>query len=228
MTDPRRLFHAILLTLFFVSASTTRAQFDLDIRIPTPSSFTASQLASLEAALDKAEALWESKITGYQPGISITGIRIDVISGSAFANASVTGTVLQGGFRLNTQGTVRINPGVIDLFTSWDGMGPTIPNTEFVGVNYVDDILAHEIGHLLGINAGTWNSNGVSQFGVGRYTGAFGLAAYQQEFDAYRHICSRRTGRRLGHTQQSLGPNHTQQSQSQHPRRRPRHRRQPV
>lgn len=174
--------------VLFVMTSTTRAAFNLTLNITSPGSFTTPQLQMLEGALDDAEAMWEDVITGYQPGISIGGITISVtsfpdISGSGLADANVLTSVEQGGFRLSTTGRIRINPGVIDIFGSWDGSGPNPPNTEFLGVNYIDELMAHEIGHVLGIGI-QWIGNGVYTNGTGRYTGQYGVAAYRDEFDA--------------------------------------------
>ncbi len=171
-----------MLTLF-ISAAFVRADFDLQFTISNSATFTPSQLAIVEAGIDYAENLWEGVLTGYQQDITVSELIVTIDSGSSFADALTTGFTQQGGFRVNTAGTVRINPGVIDIFASWDGSGPTPPNTEFQGVNYVDDILAHEVGHLLGINQSTWAANGLYQAGSGEYTGAFGVAAYRAEFD---------------------------------------------
>ena len=160
-----------------------RADFDLNLTVTSPGSFTTSQLQVLEAAIDEAEAMWEGVITGYQSGITIGGINISVIAGSSFADATYTSSVNQGGFQLATAGRLRINPDTIDWFGPWDGTGPTPPNTEYIGVNYIDEIIAHEVGHVLGIGT-LWYSNGVYTYGSGRYTGQYGVAAYQGEFDA--------------------------------------------
>ena len=137
-----------------------RAQFDLEI-IPPSTGFNATQQAVLTASLTKAEALWERVITGYQPGILIPKVTVTVMSGSSFADALVTGFSNQNGFWLSTSGRLRINPGVIDAFASWNGVpGPPDPNVGFLGLNYVDDVLAHEIGHILGIGT-QWIANGV-------------------------------------------------------------------
>lgn len=181
MIRPRLAQCAVILILLSIG-QTVRAGFELTISISDPTSFNASQLQSLQEALSQAEATWESVVTGYQPGIALGGISISVLSGSTFADANVTSSVNQGGFQLSSTATVRINPMIIDTFASWDGSGPTPPNTEFQGVNYLDDILAHELGHALGIGT-QWTSNQVYQFGTGQYTGAYGLAAYRAEFD---------------------------------------------
>ena len=182
---PRLLFIPcfVILTLF-VGAASARADVDLQFTISNSATFTASQRAVIEAAIDYVENMWENVITGYQPGINVSGIAVTVTSGSNFADARTTSSILQGGFRINTAGTVRINPGVVDIFASWDGSGPTPPNTEFLGVNYIDDLLAHEVGHLLGMNFSTWSANGLYQSGTGQYTGEYGVAAYREEFDA--------------------------------------------
>jgi len=168
--------------LVFATVQPVCAQFDLQFTVNS-SGFSAAQLAVLEDSLDTAEATWEKVVTGYQPGISLTGISINIQSGSAFADAQITGSTTQAGFRLTTSGRVRVNPAVIDAFASWDGTpGPVDPDPNFLGLNYIDDLLAHEIGHVLGIGT-QWVSNNVYTSGTGQYTGQHGVAAYQAEFD---------------------------------------------
>ncbi len=157
------------------------AAFSLSFSV-NQTNFTASQLTALNISLDLAKARWEKVITGYQPGISISGVPITVQAGSAFAAASVGTTTTQGGFHLSTSGRLFVNPAVIDAYFSWNGVGPPNPNPNFLGLNYLDDILAHEIGHAIGIGT-LWTSNGVSTPGTGQYTGIFGVHAYQKEFD---------------------------------------------
>jgi hypothetical protein len=169
----------IALTLY----TPVRAAFDLVLNVPSPNSFTPAQYSQLVSALASAESLWENVITGYQPGITLTGMSIDVISGSSFAETTYPLTVLQGGYRLATSTTISINPAVIDIYSSWTGEGPPNPNPAFIGLNYLDDILAHEIGHALGIGP-LWQPNGVYIPGTGQYTGEYGLRAYRAEFDA--------------------------------------------
>jgi len=173
---------AAFIVLLSLSTPVVRADFSLTFNIPNPGAFTASQLQILEDSLVEAEAMWENAITGYRPGISNTGVVISIFSGSGFADAIISSSVQQGGFRVSTSGRIRINASVLDTFGPWDGSGPTPPNTEFAGVNFIDELLAHEIGHVLGIGT-LWSSNGVYTNGTGRYTGQYGLAAYQADFD---------------------------------------------
>jgi hypothetical protein len=165
-----------------VAGGSARAAFNLTVTITNPASFTATQLTNLQGALATAEAGWEQVITGYQPGIAISGVSIAIISGSAFADTFQPATVFQGGFTLATSTTIRINPAVIDSYASWDGAGPPNPNPAYLGQNYLDNILMHEMGHALGIGT-LWDENSVYTFGTGQYTGTHGVQAYQAEFD---------------------------------------------
>src|SRR5690606_3571755 len=66
----------------------------------------------------------------------------------------------------------------------WDGSGPPNPNPAYLGLNYLDDILAHEIGHALGIGT-LWVANGLYVPGSGEYRGQHALRAYRAEFDPH-------------------------------------------
>jgi hypothetical protein len=159
-----------------------QAAFDLVLNVPSPGSFTPTQYSQLISSLASAESLWEHAITGYQPGISLTGVSIDIFSGSSFAETSFPLTVDQAGFRLATSATIRINPAVIDAYFSWNGAGPPNPNPAYIGLNYLDDILAHEIGHALGIGP-LWEFHGLYISGSGQYTGEHGMRAYRADYN---------------------------------------------
>lgn len=172
-----------LLILFVgLLSGTCHGAFDLAISIPSPTSFTPTQLIALQSSLATAESVWEKVITGYQPGISIPGMSISIIEGSPLADTFPPATISQGGFTLATSTTIRISATAIDNYASWTGAGFPNPNPAFLGLNYLDDIMAHEIGHALGIGT-LWEENNVYVNGTGQYTGVFGVAAYQAEFD---------------------------------------------
>lgn len=175
----RRFVPALLIA--FTLCVPARAAFDLVLNVPSPGSFTPTQYSQLVSSLATAESLWENVITGYQPGINLTGVSINVVSGSSFAETSFPTTVNEGGFRLATFATIRVNPAVIDAYFSWNGAGPPDPSPSYFGLNYLDDILAHEIGHALGIGP-LWESNGVYASGTGQYTGEHGIRAYRADF----------------------------------------------
>ncbi|MGI9428390.1 MAG: PEP-CTERM sorting domain-containing protein [Bythopirellula sp.] len=159
------------------------AAFDLSITID--GSLTSTQRTNLENALDAAEMTWEGLVTGYQPGVSIGGINVTVVPSAAtgLADSQVTGTVTEGGFVLATDARIRINPAAINFWSNWDGTGPTPPNTEFAGVNFLDEIMTHEMGHALGIG-NLWTNNNLYVTGTGHYTGEHGLEAFLAEFDS--------------------------------------------
>ena len=151
--------------------------FELTITVSSPHLFTANQLAIVNTAAAQAKAMWESAIIGYQPGISIPQVPINIIpTNTGLASASYSGTTTQGGFTLTTSGFVNLNTLEIENFANWQGHGAN-------GLNFIDELIAHEIGHALGIGT-LWIANGVYQFNTFQYTGQYGVAAYQQEFDA--------------------------------------------
>ncbi|HYO25870.1 MAG TPA: hypothetical protein VEQ85_13085 [Lacipirellulaceae bacterium] len=151
---------------------------DLTFSIATPGSFTPNQLAIINTALGQVEQMWESRLVGYQPGIAIGAVPISIHAtntGLGLASASFASTTSQGGYTLATSGFVNVNTLEIENFANWQG-------DEANGLNFIDELLAHEVGHVLGIGT-LWASNGVYQFNTFQYTGAHGVAAYQTEFN---------------------------------------------
>ena len=177
----RTIAHWAAVVAVVAYAAEARAQLDIQFNV-IPTGFSASQLVTLQEALDTAEALWETKVTGYQPGITVPALLIDVQRGGGLADAIVRGAVSQGGFVVPTEGRVRVSTDAIDLFASWDGSGPDSVDPNFIGLNYLDDIIAHEVGHVLGIGI-VWTSNGVYATNSYQYTGEYGVRAFQREFD---------------------------------------------
>lgn len=153
-------------------SSQARADWDLNITITNRSSFSTSQIAILDQAIIDAEHLWESQILGTHGGavdtftVQLTGANL----GGSLGNANSTGSTTSGPFTLSTGGSMRIDFNGIDQFSN------------FMGVNVIDELLAHEIGHAMGIGT-LWVANGVYTFGSGQYTGEHGLKAYQEDFD---------------------------------------------
>jgi hypothetical protein len=163
----RRCF---LLTVFFLAIftfSAHAASFDINL------SFTGLT-SSQQTIFSQAESYWESVITGYQTGISISSLDIDAEgkyidgSGGILGSAGPNSITTQAGFTLSTSGSMQFD--TADL-----------ANLESSGRLY--DVIRHEIAHVIGFGT-LWTSNGLSMAGTGQYTGTAGLAAYRNEFDA--------------------------------------------
>src|SRR4029077_3813563 len=115
-------------------------------------------------------------ITGYQAGISIASVPITIFpTNSGLASASYSGSTFQGGFTLSTSGFVNINTLEIENFANWQGDEPN-------GLNFIDELLGHEIGHVLGIGT-QWTNNGVYVTNSFQYTGQYGASAYAAEYN---------------------------------------------
>ena len=173
----------LLPPLVLLTAVPARA-FDLQFTVSNQATFSANQLSILNTALARVESMWESRITGYQAGISIPSVSITVFpSTSGLASANFSSTTFQGGFTLATSGFININYLELENFANWQGVpGPPTfkPPTN---LNYIDELLAHETGHVLGVGT-LWSSNGLYSSGTYQYHGQYGVAAYKDEFDA--------------------------------------------
>lgn len=173
----RSLLLPLLCAVLAFGVAPRAGAFDLQFSIVNAGGqFNANELNILNAALVRVERMWETVITGYQPNISIASVPISVYpttSGLAAANYSTS--IIQGGFRLATSGFMNVNINEIENFANWQGVNAN-------GRNYIDELLAHEVGHALGIGT-LWTLNGVYESNTFQYTGAYGLAAYQAEFN---------------------------------------------
>jgi hypothetical protein len=162
-----------------VFASTMGSAVALNLQLSINNSgglFNATEIAILNEALPRVERMWETVLTGYQPGIVIGSVPISVNpTTGGLASANFGSTTLQGGFRLATSGFVNININEIENFANWQGQGAN-------GRNYIDELLAHEVGHVLGVGT-LWDDNNVYVNNTFQYTGQHGLAAYKAEFD---------------------------------------------
>ncbi|MBL9165165.1 MAG: PEP-CTERM sorting domain-containing protein [Planctomycetaceae bacterium] len=166
-----------LVALTWLGGLPRAGAFDLQFSIGNPGNqFDANELNILYAALVRVERLWETVITGYQPNINVPSVPIEIRpTTGGLAAANFLTTSVQGGFTLATSGFVDINVNEIENFANWQGVGAN-------GRNYIDELLAHEVGHVLGVGT-LWISNGNYVSNTFQYTGVHGTAAYQTEFN---------------------------------------------
>lgn len=170
------LFRLVLAALAVLGSVAPIRAFDLQFSITSPATFLPGQIDILNTALAQVEQFWESRITGYAPGINIASVPISINPNTAgLASASFSGSVSGGGFNVSTSGFINININEINNFASWQG-------DEANGLNFIDELLAHEVGHVLGIGT-QWGSNSVYIFNTFQYTGQYGAAAYAAEFN---------------------------------------------
>lgn len=160
--------YCILFSLLLLAAAPARAEFDIQLV------FDASVTDEQKTYFELGAQTWESYITGYQPGIGLTGITIDVSTPNLpdpggtdiLGQANATAFVNQGGYRLTQAGYMEFDVENVD---------------DLIDQGYFDEVVIHEMGHVIGIGI-NWISNGVYVNGSGRYTGQYGLAAYNADY----------------------------------------------
>ncbi len=156
-----------VMAVLAVGVSPCAASFTINLN------FGGGLTASQQAVFNDAKALWEDAITGYGPGIGLTGVTINASgiaidgAGGTLGQAGPTTGVNQGGFILAATGIMQFD--TADL-ASLEAAGTLAA------------VIAHEMGHVLGIGT-LWTQNGVYVNGTGEYTGANALAEFRDEFN---------------------------------------------
>ena len=160
-----------------------------DLRFDTDG-LTAQQMTDLQPSLDASESFWESIIVGYQPGVTLNGIEINVIAedidgaGTDQGNILATAGPSQSGvpFVASTQGTPQQYTFVTNTAQTFS-LGEVRIDTFDFSTPLIVDVLNHEVGHALGF--GTLFDFGVNDLteGDGAYIGPEGLAAYRAEYE---------------------------------------------
>lgn len=140
------------------------------------------------AAFSAAEAKWESIITGYQiDDIFSTTVKINAYLQPIDGPGMVLGSAGPTFAKINAaQTAVTSNYVYTD---EGDMIFDTADTAALVGAGLFDEVILHEMGHVLGIGV-LWSSADVGFpgrqehyiFGTGQYTGPAGLAAYNAEF----------------------------------------------
>ena len=140
--------------------SSALGQFSINFSFSDP--LTSDQ----QAAFDAAANTWEGLISGYQAGISLTGVEIAVDSNSAQPNSGPIKALVQGGFVVSEQGRIFFDP-----------LSP--PSSDPIELEI---LVTQSVAAVLGFGT-LWEANGLYARDSGEYTGINGLAAYQAEFD---------------------------------------------
>ncbi|MDW3223209.1 MAG: leishmanolysin-related zinc metalloendopeptidase [Paracoccaceae bacterium] len=158
---------ALLFLLLLLPHAALSSTLNLSFATPAGTSKTQLQL------LAEAERFWETLLPGYQPGITINDVVINVyafdIDGEdgfvAFGRPN--GLVKQSGYTLPTRGSVDFDTADLNRL-------------EASGTLF--EVLLHEVAHVLGFGT-LWEANGVYEIGSGQYTGTNAVNAYRAEFD---------------------------------------------
>lgn len=151
--------------------------------------FVNAPTADEQTAFNAAKAAWESVITGYAiDDLQDNEVTINV---NLAANDGVGGVLGSAGPE-----TVKLNATMTQvsstyLYTQTGSMSFDIADTANLQTQgLLDDVILHEMGHVLGIGT-LWSSSALGLAGrqelyvnnSGQYTGAFGIAAYNDEFN---------------------------------------------
>ena len=162
-----------------LSASVSNASINIVLDYGATS---AADVVTYGAAFNAAETFWESNLSGYRDGLlAPTSVIMNVAlgnidgAGGTLGSAGPTQVNIQGNFLETTQGNMTFDTS--DLGSS-------------VSAGTFEAVIRHEMAHVLGFGS-LWSSSAVGLPGYqevyvngsGQYTGAFGLAAFQQEFD---------------------------------------------
>ncbi len=162
------MFRVVLIALFSLLSLGHRCDGGIVITL----NFTGGLTASQQSIFTGAKNFWETSLTGYQPGISITGLTISASGvaidgvGGILGSAGPTGAVSQGGFVLATAGQMQFDSADLSSLESSGSL---------------QNVILHEMAHVLGFGT-LWTNNGVYVNGSGQFTGANALAQYRSEF----------------------------------------------
>lgn len=150
--------YAVVVPLVLLCESSAQSQYDFTYTIVenNPSVvFTSEHLEILDEGLQSATQLWESVLLGHDAFDGPYEFPFDVRPVSASGLLATAGPVdvlafdgkiipTAGVLSVNTDRLVELSEGLLGLTSE----------------NLVDELFAHEIGHMLGIG-GLWQVNGV-------------------------------------------------------------------
>lgn len=160
---------AVIASVFIALCSSSARSAGFDISVVFGGGLTSSQ----QSVFSQAETFWESLITGYQPGITLSGITIAASgvpidgNGQILGQAGPTLGVFQQGFGIATDGIMEFDTADLGVLES---------------AGLLDEVIIHEMAHVMGFGT-LWQLNGLSTPGSGQYTGQNALDIYRLEFD---------------------------------------------
>jgi hypothetical protein len=159
-----RLHQLAAAAVLSIASLSANAAFDLTINYTGP--------AQYQSYFTQAETFWESVITGYQTGVSLTGFSI------AASIASIDGQ--WGTLGYAGPDTIASHSGT--WYTRTASMVFDLDDMAYMtGSGTFGDVIRHEMGHTIGIGT-LWELNGLYASGSGQYTGANALAEYKTEY----------------------------------------------
>lgn len=155
---------------FGLPVSASASTFDIEVI------FGGGLSTSQQAIFTTAETFWESVVTGYQSSalgdlvdglqINAAGVAIDG-AGGVLGSAGPTALESDADHVVASSGIMQFDTADLDAL---EAAGTLL------------DVIMHEMAHVMGLGT-LWTFNDVYVAGSGEYTGAFGLAEYQNEFD---------------------------------------------
>lgn len=176
MRNLLRVFAALLVIQF--GADPVKADITITINYFAGAS-------ALQSDFEAAANTWKSLLLGYQSGVVAPG------GGNAFYNPgdTVNGVVINVGLVNNPSylGLGTVTGGVRDTL----GFGLVTDGQIALNAALTDpanaairqNVILHEMAHVLGFGGNVWNSNGLIDFATGTYLGTHATAAYQAEFN---------------------------------------------
>lgn len=168
MLQLRKLSLVVGVLAFLAGGRAYALPFSIDV------TFGSGLTTTQQAVFSQAESVWESRIIGYQPGITLSSLEIGASGifidgpGGILGSAGPLTAVNQGGYWLANTGMMQFDSADLLMMET---------------AGYLLEVILHEMAHVIGIGT-LWSWNNVYVDGTGEYTGANGLAAYQAEFDS--------------------------------------------
>ena len=134
----------LCLAAVLLMTSPLRAGFDIVFKLIDAEQFDAEAIEALNAAFVDVERLWEGIIQGHQQHDQPVVFEIEVgPTDESVASGGPVDPQSIGDFTLPTAGAVYVDPDWVVRAT--DGFVPAA-----AGINLLDELLAHEVGHALG------------------------------------------------------------------------------